>query len=104
MNKTCPSHTSLPVHTFVLSRVLSVLRTVSKLDVVTVRDITPDKSEATAEAALVDHMGAVVCFHQPILGRLASLDRAAGECKHRSLFCFAWGSAGARVDVVEYTI
>ena len=69
------------------------------LDVVTVRDIT-QISEATAEAALVDHMGAVVCFHQPILGRL--LHRWTGQRVSVNtgpvLFCMGicWRPIGCR--------
>ena len=77
-----------------------------ELDVVTVRDITPDKSEATAEAALVDHMGAVVCFHQPILGRLlhrwtgqrVSVNTGACFVLHGDLLAPDWMSLSTQFD------
>ena len=76
------------------------------LDVLTVRDITPDTSEAAAEGALIDHMGAVVCFHQPILGRL--LHRWTGQrvivntgacfVLHGDLLAPGWMSLSAQFD------
>ena len=77
-----------------------------ELDVVTVRDITPDKSEAKAEAALVDHMGAVVCFHQPILGRLlhrwtgqrVSVNTGACFVLHGDLLAPDWMSLSTQFD------
>ena len=76
------------------------------LDVLTVRDITPDTSEAAAEAALVDHMGAVVCFHQPILGRLlhrwtgqrVSVNTGACFVLHGDLLAPGWMSLSAQFD------
>ena len=76
------------------------------LDVLMVRDITPDTSEAAAEAALVDHMGAVVCFHQPILGRLlhrwtgqrVSVNTGACFVLYGDLLAPGWMSLSAQFD------
>ena len=77
-----------------------------ELDVMTVHDITPDTGEAAAEAALVDHMGAVVCFHQPILGRLLhrwtgqrrSVNTGACFVLHGDLLAPDWMSLSTQFD------
>ena len=77
-----------------------------ELDVITVRDITPDTSEAAAEAALAEHMGAVVCFHQPILGRLlyrwtgqrVSVNTGACFVLHGDLLAPGWMSLSTQFD------
>ena len=76
------------------------------LDVTSIRDITPDASEAAAEAALAEHMGAVVCFHQPILGRLlhrwtgqrVSVNTGACFVLHGDLLAPGWMSVSTQFD------
>ena len=76
------------------------------LDVTSIRDITPDASEAAAEAALAEHMGAVVCFHQPILGRLlhrwtgqrVSVNTGACFVLHGDLLAPGWMSLSTQFD------
>ena len=73
---------------------------------ITVRDITPDTSEAAAEAALAEHMGAGVCFHQPILGRLlhrwtgqrVSVNTGACFVLHGDLLARGWMSLSTQFD------
>ena len=76
------------------------------LDVTTIRDITPDASEAAAGVALAEHMGAVVCFHQPILGRLLhcwtgqrmSVNTGACFVLHGDLLAPGWMSLSTQFD------
>ena len=76
------------------------------LDMLAVRDITPDSSEAAAEAALAEHMGALVCFHQPILGRLLhrwtgqrfSVNTGSCFVLHGDLLAPGWMSLSAQFD------
>lgn len=76
------------------------------LDVTSIRNITPDASEAAAEAALAEHMGAVVCFHQPILGRLlhrwtgqrVSVNTGACFVLHGDLLAPGWMSLSTQFD------
>lgn len=76
------------------------------LNVLTVPGVTPDTNEEAAETALAEHMGAVVCFHQPILGRLllrwtgqrVGVNTGACFVLHGELLAPGWMSLSAQFD------